>query len=304
MTELSNRHEYEGFWKNAVSWTGSITPKVIIRTLFFVVYAAGLTFWLNEHPALSFMLGPFEASGATLGILLVLRTNAGYERWWEARKLWGGIVNQSRNLVVSVLQYGPQDAQWTKEFTNWTIVFAHCVRRSLRGESDLPELAEILTPTQIRKIQQSDHMPGYVSQQLARLLQVARDRGMDGFSFLQVDRERALLMDHLGACERILKTPIPLVLAFKIRRFILLFLMVLPVVLIPKVGWFTPAFMLVIAYPLFALDQIGVELQNPFCITSVSHLPLDDITRMIQRQLTAYFSDWKNSLGDDPLLEL
>ena len=92
---------------------------------------------------------------------------------------------------------------------------------------------------------------------------------------MQVDRERAALIDHIGACERILKTPLPLVYAIKIRRFIALFLLTLPFALLHRINgdWLVPFITMMVAYPLMSLDQIGIELQNPFSKANLSHLP-------------------------------
>jgi len=133
-------------------------------------------------------------------------------------------------------------------------------------------------------------MPSLVAWQLGDLLVEATERfGMDRFAFIQIDRERALLIDHIGACERILATPLPRIYSITIRRFIFLFLLLLPVSLIHlmETVWFIPILTMVIAYPLLTLDQIGVELENPFSTSSLSNLPLDDITANIERHLFA-----------------
>jgi putative membrane protein len=110
---------------------------------------------------------------------------------------------------------------------------------------------------------------------------------MDKFAFLQLDRERAQLIDHIGACERILKTPLPLVYAIKIRRFIVLFLVSLPFALLHRVenDWLVPLVTMLVAYPLVSLDRIGVELQNPFATSQLSHLPLSDISSAIEQNV-------------------
>lgn len=110
---------------------------------------------------------------------------------------------------------------------------------------------------------------------------------MDRFSFLQIDRERASLIDHVGACERILRTPLPIVYAIKIRRFIALFLLTLPFALLHRMNteWLVPLITMMVAYPLLALDQIGVELQNPFSKANLNHLPLGEISANIERNL-------------------
>jgi len=96
-----------------------------------------------------------------------------------------------------------------------------------------------------------------------------------------------LLIDHIGACERILKTPLPQAYAIKIRRFIALFLLTLPFALLHRISgeWMVPLITMMVAYPLMSLDQIGIELQNPFAKANLSHLPLGDISANIEKNL-------------------
>ncbi|HEX3658667.1 MAG TPA: bestrophin family ion channel, partial [Pirellulales bacterium] len=111
----------------------------------------------------------------------------------------------------------------------------------------------------------------------------------------QADRQRAQLLDHIGGCERIQKTPLPLAYAVKIRRFIFLFLIALPFALIARVGWLTPLLTMLIAYPILALDEIGSELQQPFLTTSLNHLPLDEICATIERDVLAQLESSLNA---------
>ena len=131
-------------------------------------------------------------------------------------------------------------------------------------------------------------MPSFVAGKLAELLREAREsQGMDSFAFLQADRERALLIDHIGACEKILKTPLPVVFSIQIRRFLVVFFLTVPFALLHKMesDWLVPFITMMVVYPPIALEQIGVELQNPFSTGNVSHLPLDDICRTIENNL-------------------
>jgi putative membrane protein len=124
------------------------------------------------------------------------------------------------------------------------------------------------------------------------LLQEAVDaRQMDRFAFLQAEQQRSLLIDHVGACERILKTPLANALSVKIRRFLFIYLFALPFGIFDKVGITTPIIVMLVAYPLLSLDQIGVELQNPFSTRRLSHLPLDDICETIEEDLMSQLAD-------------
>jgi putative membrane protein len=282
-----------GFWREAFAWHGSITPLVIPYVLWFGFFATlvCIVAYLEERfyqVDIGLEIAPFEIAGAALGLLLILRTNAGYDRWWEARKLWGGIVNQSRNIVIGALSYGPSDPLWQERFVKWAAVFPHVARCSLRGERPSPEVIALVGAENAAQIESSAHMPSFVALNLAELLHEACDNyQMDRFAFMQLDRERAALIDHIGACECILKTPLARVYAIKIRRFIALFLLTLPFALLHRVhsDWLVPFITMMVAYPLMSLDQIGIELQNPFAKTNLSHLPLGDISATIEMNL-------------------
>jgi putative membrane protein len=277
---------HSSFWSEAVALHGSATPRVMPRVLIFGALSTAIYLAFHNVPDLHVDVAPYEAAGAILTLLLLLRTNSGYDRWWEARKLWGGIVNQARNFAISALAYGPEDPEWRKQIVGWAAAFPHAARRSLRDERDVPEIAAILGDGAAAELAAADHMPSRVAYIMARLLRQATDRGdMDGFSFLQVDKERALLIDHIGACERILKTPLPKSYSIKIRRFVLLFLAALPFALLERVGWLTPVVTMLVAYPLLAIDEIGAQLQNPFAVERLSHLPLDEISANIERNV-------------------
>ncbi|MFV0442369.1 MAG: bestrophin family protein [Planctomycetaceae bacterium] len=310
------------FWLGATIVRGSITPRVIWDVLGFGLLAL-LTmivcrviesgFGIN----LDVSVGPFEAGGAVLGLLLVLRTNAGYDRWWEARKLWGGIVNQSRNLAIVALAYGPSDAAWRVKFLRWAAAFPHVIRRSLRGERQLPEIVRLLGGDAAQAIAAAEHMPSFVGNQIASQLRVALAAGMNDWAFVQAEKQRSQLIDQLGGCERILRTPLARSTAIQVRRFILLFLATLPFALTRDlrgdwgtltlwgVEWDTsvllvPLFIMLLAYPLLALDRIGMELQNPFDRRRIDHLPLDRICTMIEGNLMALLNEY--SASDDRLL--
>jgi ion channel-forming bestrophin family protein len=156
------------------------------NVLIFGLAAGGIcgTSWLVEtlfQVRIALAVAPFEFAGAALGVLHILRTNAGYDRWWEARKLWGGIVNQSCNLVIDAMAYGPNDSEWREKIVRWAAVFPHVARLSLRGELPSPEVANLVGPEDARRVATAEHMPSFVAIILGDLLHEARETlKMDG----------------------------------------------------------------------------------------------------------------------------
>jgi putative membrane protein len=288
--------EHRNFWHEIFLTNTAVTPGIKWRIAVFGILATIV--WLvgvNTRLIPSSDVAPYELIGAALAVLLMLRTNTGYDRWYEGRKLWGGIVNQSRNLAQVGLAYGPDDLRWRDQFVRWCAAFSHACRHSLRAQNNIDDMRLLLGEADLQKLAAAQHKPLYVTQRLAELLREALDNHqMDRFAFKEAEEQRTMLIDHVGACERILKTPLAKALSVKIRRFLFLYLIALPFGIFDRVDFLTPIIVMLVAYPLLALDQISVELQNPFSLSRVSHLPLDDICRTIQSNLLALLDEETN----------
>jgi putative membrane protein len=298
----SHPSDARNFWREVFALHGAATPRVLPSVLVFAAIATviyliqALNSWELD---ISIEVAPHEIVGVMLGLLLVVRNNAGYDRWWEARKLWGGLINQSRNLAMAGLAYGPADPSWRHQLVSWVAAFAPAVRARLRGQTDIPELVPLLGPEQAARGLAAGHVPNYISLRLAELLHEGRARGMDEFGFLEAERQRAGLIDHLGGCERIRNAPLPSIYSISTRRFIFLYLVSLPFAMLHKLkaDWLTPLVTAGVAYAILTLDQIGVELQEPFATTSLSHLRLDDYCRNLERDLFALLDEANAATG-------
>ena len=285
-----------GFWRDALAWREAVTAKLLPTILVFGLYATVIAGFHQVLMWPGIETTHLAYTAGLLALLLILRTNTGYERWWEARKLWGGIVNQSRNLAIKGLEYGSEDPSWRDHFVRWSAAFSHVAKRSLRGQRSAPELERLLGAREAQQLLRAEHMPSYVARRLASLLaQARRERSWsamgpgedDGFSFIEIDRERATLIDHIGGCERILKTPHPRIHSIKLRRVILLYLLGLPLAIADSSVALMSIVTMLVAYPVLAIDQIGHELENPFDEHRASHLPLTSICDTIEGNLLA-----------------
>ena len=280
-------NEAKSFWGEAFAWQGAATPRVLPPVAVFGAIATVVFLASRYGTYLGFPAAPHEIAGALLGLILVARTNGGYERWWEGRRLWGGIVNQARNLAMIALAYGPDDPRWRGEVIRWTIAFAHVSRRNLRDERALPEVAALVGPTQAARVASAVHMPSAVARRIGGLLRDAHEDGrLDPLAFAAAEHQRTTLMDHVGECERILATPLPRAFSIEIRRSIVLFLLTLTFALLSKeLGWVTLLLLVLVAYAILSLDLIGSAIQNPFAIDNLGALPLDDICRTLEGEL-------------------
>lgn len=300
-SDLTNKGESKSFLKTALAVRGSASPAVTRRVIFAALFSLLCSILFHHYPQVAIPITPFEYSGAVISLFLLLRINSGLDRWWEARKIWGSIVNQSRNLAIIGYEYSSANKTLYKEFLSWVAAWPHVMKESLRGEKNLVEVEELLGKEQSDTIRNSQHMPIYVGAKIAEMLNLLRTKGLDDFAFQRAERERALLIDAIGACERIRNTPIPLAIAIIVRRFILLFLMLLPLGLVDRVVWLTPLVVALAAYPLFTLDEIGAELQNPFSPRNLSHLPLKSICVNIQANVLSLLDKPTSTEPESPM---
>lgn len=223
--------------------------------------------------------------GSALGLLLVFRTNSSYDRFWEGRKLWGGIVNESRNLVRSASTFLAEDPALVRAVVLWTIAFCYASMSRLRGKRDLGPFANQLPPEEVAALLKADHVPLAAARRITALLEGARARGViDSYRLGLIDGNTQALVDYLGGCERIRLTPLPYAYTIHLRRALIIFFFTLPFVLVPDFHWSTIPAVLLSSYIFFGIEEIGVEIENPFG-ESVNDLPLETICASIEQTL-------------------
>ncbi len=234
---------------------------------------------------------PFLLIGVALGIFLGFRNSASYDKFWEGRKLFGALVNTSRNLTRQ-LYFLTSDSKDNEEFRYFreifvtrVIAYAHALRCHLRNENPAEEIKKFLSPEDLTQILESSHHPLAILQQLSRELAVARDRRwLNELNHLVMDAQINELTNILGSCERIKNTPIPFSYAVLIHRIVASYCFFLPFGLVETTGILTPIVVLMISYAFFELDAIGDEIEDPFGLQP-NDLPLAAITRNIEINL-------------------
>jgi putative membrane protein len=223
--------------------------------------------------------------GAALALLLVFRTNASYDRFWEGRKLWGAIVNETRNLARQASVWLRNDPQRVKQVILWTSCFPHACRGRLRGRRELGPAQPELPSHDVTEVLAVEHTPLAVARKLTALIEDARRNGqLTDYAAVAADQNLQLLIDYIGGCERIHSTPIPFAYAVHLRRALLVYCLTLPFALVARWGWETVPATLLISYILFGIEEIGVEIEDPFG-TDDNDLPLDEICAKIDLTL-------------------
>jgi putative membrane protein len=257
---------------------------VLGRLSLYALLTVGLWLW-NTYGKPIPALDPLghQTIGVALGLLIVLRTNASYDRWWEGRKLWGGMVNASRNLVRAAAAYaGPAD-----DLANLVAAYVVAVKQNLRGQRDLSAVKDRVPDAVLARASAAANPPSILAYSLSEWIQARLAGGkIDSILARHLDSRVTELIDYQGGCERIQRTPIAFAYAVHIKQLLLLYLLSLPFVLVPRMDLVALPAGLVIAFGMLGIEEAGIEIEDPFG-EDPNDLPLNDICAVIARDTAA-----------------
>jgi len=260
---------------------GSIVPRIAPQIIGFALYAAVIVAAARHYGLESsgYGLAPFTVLGVALSIFLGFRNNAAYERWWEARKLWGQLVFEIRNLARAVQALVPGDSGQIRPMLMESLAFCHYLRGGLRKVDADPEARRFVGDAAnafAAAVNKPDAVLRSMERRLALLKQAGRIEAMD---FRLLDERIAGLAALQAGCERISGTPLPFTYSLLLHRFAYWFCLLLPFGLVSVAGWASPLFTALVVYSFFGLDALSEELEDPFG-TGNNDLPLDFLCRV------------------------
>jgi putative membrane protein len=221
--------------------------------------------------------------GFAISMLLVFRTNTAYDRWWEGRKLWGQLVNVSRNLAVKIAAMVPPDDRTARSFFNRLIgLFPDELRRHLQLEKTRLELDQQPHP-EIPGFDRSKHVPSQIALLLQQRVQrLHREGKINGDQLITLNTELVQYLDICGACERIKNTPIPYTYSSFIKKFIVIYVLTLPFGFVFSLGYLATPVVMFIFYVLASLELIAEEIEDPFG-TDGNDLPMERLAVQIRK---------------------
>jgi ion channel-forming bestrophin family protein len=213
--------------------------------------------------------------GFAISMLLVFRTNTAYDRWWEGRKLWGSLVNTSRNMALKFNVMLPEGDTLGRDFFAMMIPrFAVELMQHLRSEVVKFELDEKPHP-EIPDFDTSKHMPAQIASLIyGKATQMYRDGIISGEQLITVNDDMTALMDICGACERIRNTPIPYSYSVFIKKFIFVYVFTLPFGYVFSLDYLAVPVVAFIFFVLGSLEVIAEEIEEPFG-TDSNDLPME-----------------------------
>ena len=277
-------------------WRGSVVRKILPQLLIIVGGSVVVTLIFKHGgwtPGLSML--PFSLLGIALAIFLGFRNNASYERFWEARKMWGALLIDARSLARQVCTLTTCDEAARRRLVYLLIAFVHALRHQLRGTESAASLRPLLENEAVRtRVLAARFKPAVILLAFGEELAAARRAGkVEPILAAAFEPGLSGLSNVLGACERIANTPIPFTYSVIIHRVIYLFVFLLPFGLIESVGAWTPVIVGFAAYMFLALEALSDEIEEPFGLMP-NDLALDAMAATIEATL-------RETLGEPPL---
>jgi putative membrane protein len=269
----------------------SDTIRILWKEIIYIGLFTGLIsfFILTYFPnsaVLNQLISVYSLIGFVISLLLVFRTNTAYDRWWEGRKIWGSMVNNTRNLAskLSSLNLSPEDIDlFRRMITNFVFASKEHLRKGvLFNELDL-------TDEEISYLSPKKHVPLAMTQLMyKRLNELLRERKITDQTYRVLDTNLNAFMDILGACERIKKTPIPYSYSLFLKKFIFVYVTTLPLAFINSFGYFSVLIASYVFYVLVSMEVLAEEIEDPFG-TDDNDLPTDQLSEKIQEDVNEIF---------------
>ncbi len=229
---------------------------------------------------------PLSILGTVLAILMGFRVNNAYDRWWEARKVWGAIVNDSRSLarlIIGFCKGAGQDV--LSQLIRRQIVFCYATANHLRGLPQHETIAPYLNEHDLQLTTNCSNVPNCIMLLQTQHMEHLRSEGLiTEFQQRQMEERITALIDSLGKCERIKKTVFPHDYAWYASRMVDVFGLLIPFVIVDEAGWQTVGWTLLLGYAFYAIDRLANVIEKPFA-NRVNDTPMTAISRTIEIDL-------------------
>ncbi len=260
--------------------------KLIPMMLTIGIYSAAICYIeleyykLNDKSLVKNLSIMHSLLGFVISLLLAYRTNTAYERWWEGRKLWGTLVNNSRNFAIKLSVILKEDKD-KKIFRKLIPAFASVLNTHLNSDETTNELFDDV----VQEIEKHKHKPNQVAKMMfQKINDLYETKKISGNQLIILNSEIQSFADVCGACERIKNTPIPYSYSSFIKKFIFIYVMTLPFGYALSLGFYTVPVVIFIFYVLASLELIAEEIEDPFG-GDANDLPTRKISENIKKHV-------------------
>lgn len=281
--------EKSNWFKMLFEWHGSVLPQLMPRLILLLLFSILVVYFkpfLLEH---NLHINPniFTLFGIALAIFLGFRNSVSYDRFWEGRKLWGALLNDTRSLarqshsLIDCSDYNEK----REEFINLLIAFVYSLKHQLRHTDAKDDIARLVSKYLANNLNEVYFKPIIILRELGNWIKRAKKESkLDSIGQMAFEENLNKLSDIVGGCERISSTPIPYTYSVLLHRTVYIYCFMLPFGFVETLGWVTPFAIVFIAYTYVAIEAIADELEDPFG-TQPNDLALDAMTQMIENTL-------------------
>ncbi len=271
--------------------------------LLFAITISAIVFALHKQSVSSITL-PFSVAailGSALAIFIAFRNNSSYSRWWEARTIWGGIINSSRVLARLIITFTESHShqqnfdknrseQFKKEMVYKVIAWVHALRLHLRKQENWNELKPFLSEQEFEQLEKTQNKPNYLHLLSGKRIYEAMANGtLGGFDSFQMEGQLLALANYQGGCERIKNTPLLRQYDYFTRVFLYAFMLLLPFSLIGdftkmNIDFLMMPISVIISFVFATIGKIGEVNEDPF-ENRITDIPLTAMCNTIERDL-------------------
>ncbi len=223
-----------------------------------------------------------QISGFILSLVLVFRINSAYDRWWEGRKLWGSLLNNSRNLAIKLNALLPKnDLHNRRELQAMISNFAFALKEHLRNNTGVKELQPMSSVSEEEYLKAA-HKPNLIAKVLTeRVIDICKSNPQTPNDYLILSENIDDMTEICGACERIKNTPIPYSYSIFIKKIVFLYIITMPIPFGLTVGYWSVPMVMIMFYAFASLELISEEIEDPFG-SDFNDLPTDEISEKIR----------------------
>lgn len=263
-----------------------LSPVMVIICIYSALIAfLELEFWqLSEQSYVKNIPIMHSMLGFAISMLLVFRTNTAYDRWWEGRKFWGQLVNNSRNLALKVSTLtGVKETDAPVFFRSMIPAYALALHQHLIREGF--DQQRFITIDYLKDLDFNRHVPNQIAKKMyAKTAELYKQGIITGEELLFINGEMQSFTDICGACERIKNTPIPYSYSAFIKKFIFIYIMTLPFGYVFQLGYYVIPVVAFIFYVLASLEIIAEEIEDPFG-NDENDVPTDLLSENIRKSI-------------------
>jgi putative membrane protein len=274
------------WWKLILGFQKSDTFRIMLPGIAgMALYTAFIVFMETEVLKMGFRntTSLHAVVGFVLSMLLVFRTNTAYDRWWEGRKLWGGFVNQSRNLAIKISVF-VEDAVIRERFRVIICNYIFATKEHLREGIERTEI-EACDKYSVNSFIKGSHIPNNIQKiMLTEIYDLVKNKKISHEQLLFLNEEFRSFADQMGACERIKKTPIPYSYNIFLKKIIFIYIASMPFGFAMEFGYWSIMIVPLLFYVFGSIELIAEEIEDPFGRDD-NDLPTDQISTTIRENL-------------------